>query len=89
VIAPRSGSFLVSGDVKNPPYYEPQTIVDLHLEREFKLGDIGNLRVMLDWYNMLNEDAVTNSWWKQGAFGRVYMLTYPSSKLRLGALFSF
>jgi hypothetical protein len=89
VIAPRSGSYLVSGDVKNPVYYEPQTIVDLHLEREFKLGGIGNLRVMLDWYNMLNEDAVTNSWWRQGAFGRVYMLTYPSSKIKLGALFNF
>jgi hypothetical protein len=89
VITPMANTFLVSNDVTDPYYYEPQTIVDLHLERQFMLGGAKSIRVMLDWYNMFNENAVTNSWWRQGAFGRVYMLTYPSSKIRLGALFNF
>lgn len=89
VITAMGGGFLVSNDVSDPYYYEPETIIDLHLERQFMLGKGRSIRLMLDWYNMLNENAVSNAWWKQGAFGRVYMLTYPSSKIKLGALLNF
>ncbi len=89
VISPKGNAFLVSGDVDDPDYYDPQTIVDLHLEKEFSFGEKFNLRLMLDWYNVFNDSTIVNAFWTQGAYGRAYMATYPSSKIRLGALFSF
>lgn len=89
VISPIGGINLVANDVTDPYYYEAQTIADLHLEKEFKLGGNKSIRLMLDWYNIFNENAVTNAWWNSGAFGQVYMLTNPSSKMKLGAVLNF
>lgn len=88
-ITPESGGFLVSGDVDDPGYYDPQTICDIHLEKQFSLGGTKSIRIMFDWFNVFNENKVINAWWKQGAYGQAYMVTNPSSQFKLGALFSF
>jgi hypothetical protein len=54
------GNAIVAQDPTNPLYLPVQKILDLHLEKTFKLGP-GNLHVMLDGFNVFNSKDVTNA----------------------------
>ena len=84
-------------DPTDPLYMPLLTIMDLRLEKTFKLGG-GNLRVMLDGFNLLGSKAVTNAMVKKVAVpdtdillrdvGRVVGLVSPRY-FRLGLMYSF
>jgi len=88
---------IVAQDPTDPLYMPLLSILDLRLEKTFKLGS-GNLRVMLDGFNILGSKAVTNAMVKKVAVpdtdillrdvGRVVGLVSPRY-FRLGLMYSF
>jgi hypothetical protein len=54
------GDQIVAMDPTQPLYLPSQTIMDLHLERAFKMGP-GNLHLILDGFNIFNSKDVTNA----------------------------
>lgn len=88
---------IVAQDPTDPLYMPLLTILDLRLEKTFKLGS-GNLRVMLDGFNLLGSKAVTNAMVKKVSVpdtdillrdvGRVVGLVSPRY-FRLGLMYSF
>ena len=86
------GNFIVSIDPKDPWYLPSETVLDLRLDRGFRLADVGTLRVALDFLNVFNEGAVTNVGYggeMEPVIGKVSGITYPSRKLRLSVRFLF
>jgi outer membrane receptor protein involved in Fe transport len=86
---------VVAQDPTKPLYLPAQKILDLHLEKTFTLGK-GNLHLMLDAFNVLNTNDVTNAMVKSTGFesivtrevGRVVGLTTPRI-FRLGVSYDF
>ena len=86
---------IVAQDPNDPLYLPAQKILDLHVEKTFKLGR-GNLHVMLDGFNIFNSHDVTNAMVKTvevaGVLardvGRVVGLTTPRT-FRLGLMYDF
>jgi len=79
---------IVSINPKDPLYYPTQKILDLRLERAIKLPK-GNLRLVLDLYNALNEKVVTNARWEYGQLGRVDGFLYPGMMARISVAYEF
>lgn len=76
--------------VKDPWYYPSETILDLRLARDFKIGGRRTLNVALDVLNAFN--AATPSYIGEGAIqavGRVTTVTIPSRTFRLNVRFDF
>jgi hypothetical protein len=88
---------IVAQSPTEPLYMPLLSILDLRLEKTFKLGP-GNLRVMLDGFNLLGSKAVTNAMVKKISVpdtdillrdvGRVVGLVSPRY-FRLGLMYSF
>jgi outer membrane receptor protein involved in Fe transport len=88
---------IVAQDGTKPLYMPVLSILDLRLDKSFKLGP-GNLRVMLDMFNIFNSKAVTNAMVKKISVpdtdillrdvGRVVGLVAPRT-FRLGVLYQF
>lgn len=86
------GNYIVSIDPKDPWYLPSETILDLRIDRAFRLADFGSLHVALDILNVFNEDAVTNAGYggeMEPVVGKVSGITFPSRKFRLSARFRF
>lgn len=86
------GNFIVSIDPKDPWYLPSEKILDLRLDRAFRLADYGNIHLSLDILNVFNENAVTNAGYggeMEPVIGLVSGLTFPSRKLRLSVRFQF
>jgi len=81
-------TYIVSIDPNKPFYYPAEKILDLHLEKSFRVGK-GNIRAVFDIFNVFNEAAVTNATWKTYDFGRVVGITYPSRSARLSFVYEF
>ncbi len=64
------------------------TIVDVRLDKAFDIGARGRLALMLDVYNLLNSNAVTNFSLRTGDGGRVIAALDPVA-VKLGARFQF
>lgn len=85
-------NYIVSIDPKDPWYLPHEAILDLRLDRGFKLGEVGTLRVALDMLNVFNENAAVNAGYggaHEPQIGRVSGVTFPSRKFRLSVLFQF
>jgi hypothetical protein len=54
------GDNIVAMDPNKPLYLPSQTIMDLHLEKTFKMGP-GNLHLILDGFNVFSSKDVTNA----------------------------
>jgi hypothetical protein len=88
-------SQIVAQDPNHPNYLPAQKILDLRLEKIFKLGP-GKLHVMLDGFNVFNSADVTNAGAKKieksgfliQNIGRVVGLTTPRT-FRLGVMYDF
>jgi len=86
---------IVYQDVTKPLYMPVLSLLDLRLEKSFKIGP-GNLRVMLDGFNVFNSRDVTNAMVKRVItagilardVGRVAGLVSPRS-FRLGLMYQF
>lgn len=86
---------IVAQDPNKPLYLPAQKLLDLHLEKTFKLGQ-GNLHILLDGFNIFNAHDVTNAMVKKVEFagivardiGRVVGLTTPRV-FRLGVMYDF
>ena len=88
---------LVAQDATKPLYMPLLSLLDLRLDKSFKLGR-STLRVMLDMFNILGSKAVTNAMLKKIGVsgtdillrdvGRVVGLVAPRN-FRLGVLFQF
>jgi hypothetical protein len=88
---------LVAQDATKPLYMPVLSILDLRLDKSFKVGR-SKLRVMLDMFNILGSKAVTNAMLKKIGVsgtdillrdvGRVVGLVAPRN-FRLGVLFQF
>lgn len=86
---------IVVQDPTKPLYLPAQKILDLHLEKTFKLGR-GNLHILLDSFNIFNVHDVTNAMIKKVEIagivardvGRVVALTIPRV-FRLGVMYDF
>ena len=86
---------IVAQDPNAPLYLPAQKILDLHLEKTFKLGN-GNLHILLDGFNIFNAHDVTNAMVKTVEtagivtrnVGRVVGLTTPRT-FRLGMMYDF
>lgn len=86
---------IVAQDPNKPLYLPAQKLLDLHLEKTFKMGR-GNLHILLDSFNIFNAHDVTNAMVKTVEtagivtrnVGRVVGLTTPRT-FRLGVMYDF
>jgi len=86
------GNRVVSIDPKDPWYLPSETILDLRLDRAFRIADFGTVHLALDILNVFNESAVTNAGYGgeiEPTIGRVSGITFPSRKIRLSLRFQF
>lgn len=81
------GNNIVAIDPNDPDYLPGQKVLDLHLEKGFKLGQ-GRLNVSLDLFNVFNDGSATNALWTAD-YGRVTGVTFPSRKLRMSVIYQF
>lgn len=79
---------ILSTDVNDPFYLPSRKILDLHIERSFKLGP-GSINVVLDFFNVFNDGTVTNALPRGESFGRVTGITFPPQQIRLSLLYEF
>jgi outer membrane receptor protein involved in Fe transport len=83
-----TGGGMVVGINPKEPYYVPgPKILDLSIAKNFKIGDVGSLSVMLDILNALNDDAINLADWSF-QLGKVRGLVSPR-KVRLNVRFDF
>ena len=81
--------FEVGTDPNDPDHLPDATILDLSLNRDFRLGWKDTfINVSLDALNVTNENAVNDAEWRQGGYGRVFSLERPRI-YRLGIRFGF
>jgi outer membrane receptor protein involved in Fe transport len=82
---------MLAQDPTKPLYMPVLSIVDLRLEKAFKIGP-GRLDFILDCFNVFNSQAVTNAYTKKtegtNTVGQVSGIVAPR-KLRLGVMYSF
>jgi outer membrane receptor protein involved in Fe transport len=78
---------IVSGDPNKPEYLPTQTLLDLRMEKSFKLAKLGTLSLILDIFNVFNAytpTSVDNQW----EFGKVGTVVDPRS-FRFSFLYRF
>jgi outer membrane receptor protein involved in Fe transport len=84
-----TGGAIVATDPNSPDHLTDATILDLSLNRDFRLGWKDTfINVSLDVLNVTNENAVNDAEWRQGGYGRVFSLERPRI-YRLGLRFGF
>lgn len=88
VIIPAEPAQIVAVDPNNPDYLPKLTLLDLHLEKAFKLGGHKELHAVLDGFNIFNTNTPTD----MGVYGEGYgtVTNIPQGRrFRLGARFQF
>jgi outer membrane receptor protein involved in Fe transport len=85
-IVPSTDS-IVAGDPDDPYWMPSTTLLDLSLQREFAISNLG-LRLSVDVLNALNENSPNRMGFKSGDFGRVYGIVQPRT-VRGGIKLSF
>lgn len=78
---------VVAYDPNDPDYLPSQTLVDLHLEKAFKIRDNQKLHVILDGFNLLNVHTPTDVD-IQFEFGKVTAIP-QSRRVRAGVRYEF
>ena len=68
--------YMVADDPNDPDFTPPTSIVDLAIQKEFRIRGYG-ISVGLDILNALNEDAPNRFGYYAGDYGRVYGLIQP------------
>jgi outer membrane receptor protein involved in Fe transport len=79
---------MVATDPNKPDWTPPTTILDLSLQKSFKLGNVGQLNISFDALNALNSSAPNRVVYTQANYGLVSSLVMPRT-YRLGVKFSF
>jgi hypothetical protein len=78
---------IVAGDPNEPEYLPTQTLLDLRMEKSFRLAKLGTLSIILDIFNLFNAytpTSVDNQW----EFGKVGTIVDPRS-FRFSFLYRF
>jgi outer membrane receptor protein involved in Fe transport len=83
-----SHDFMVSDDPNDPDWTPSTTLIDLSLNKSFKLGDFGDLAISLDALNVTNEGSPSRVGFDAADYGRVYAVVFPR-RYRAGLKFSF
>jgi outer membrane receptor protein involved in Fe transport len=79
---------MVATDPTKPDWSSPTTILDLSLQKSFKLGNVGQLNISFDALNALNSSAPNRVVYTQANYGLVSSLVLPRT-YRLGVKFMF
>jgi len=79
---------MVATDPTKPSWTSATTILDLSLQKSFKLGNDGQLNISLDALNALNSSAPNRVVYTQANYGLVSSLILPRT-YRLGVKFMF
>ncbi len=74
-------------DIKNNRS-ETVPLWDFRIDKTFSLGDAGRFMVMIDIYNILNSNAVTNINLRTGSFGNV-IAALPPRTLKIGLRWTY
>jgi hypothetical protein len=85
-------NYIVSIDPTKPWYLPHEKVVDLRLDKAFRLRGATQVRLAVDILNLFNEHAVVNAGYGgaiEPQIGRVSGITYPSRKVRLNFSFEF
>ena len=79
---------MVATDPTKPDWTSSTTILDLSLQKSFKLGNVGQLNISFDALNALNSSAPNRVVYTQANYGLVSSLVMPRT-YRLGVKFMF
>jgi len=79
---------MVATDPKKPDWMPATTIVDINLQKTFKLGTIGQLNISFDALNAFNSSAADRVVYTQANYGLVSSVVMPRI-YRLGVKFMF
>ncbi len=85
-------NYIVAIDPTKPWYLPHEKIVDLRLDKAFRIKNAGYIRLAVDILNLFNENAVVNAGYggpHEPQIGRVSGITYPSRKIRLNFSYEF
>jgi hypothetical protein len=88
VINPGGLPQVVSPDPNNPDYLPSLTLLDLHIDKAFKLGGQKALHVIVDGFNMFNTNTPTDIGVAAEGYGKVTNIP-QGRKFRFGARFQF
>jgi len=87
VIDPGGIDRIVAVDPNNPDYLPTEALLDLHIERAFKLGATRKIHVVLDGFNVFNSNTPTDID-VQFEYGKVTAIP-TSRRFRFGARYEF
>jgi len=82
------GDQMVASDPDKPDWLPATTILDLSLQKTFKLGNVGQLNISFDALNALNSSAPDRVVYTSPNYGLVSSLVWPRT-YRLGVKFMF
>jgi hypothetical protein len=89
VIDPGGLNQVVSVDPNNPDYLPSLTLLDLHAEKAFKLGQgQQKLQIVVDGFNIFNTNTATNMGVYSEGYGRITNIP-QGRRFRLGVRFQF
>jgi hypothetical protein len=88
VIDPGGLNQVVAYDPHNPDYLPSLSLLDLHAEKDFRLGGDKMLRVIFDGFNVLNVGTATDISVMSDGYGRVNSIP-QGRRFRLGVRFQF
>jgi carboxypeptidase family protein len=71
VILPAGSPQIVAVDANDPDYLPNLTLLDLHVEKPFKLGGQKALRLVVDGFNVFNSNAATNMIVATEGYGKI------------------
>jgi hypothetical protein len=87
VIDPGGIDRIVAVDPNHPDYLPTEALLDLHVERAFKLGGTRKIHVVFDGFNVFNSHAPTDID-VQFEYGKVTAIP-TSRRVRFGARYEF
>jgi hypothetical protein len=82
------GDQMVAVDPNDPDWLDPTTVLDLSVQKSFRLGKVGQLGLSFDALNALNEGAPDRVVYTSANYGLVSSLVWPRT-YRFGVKFSF
>jgi hypothetical protein len=88
IINPGGLNQVVAVDPNNPDYLPSLALLDLHAEKDFKLGGDKAVRVIFDGFNVFNTNTATGISTNSDGYGRVTSIP-EGRRFRLGLRFQF
>ena len=92
IVQPGSGGLsanILANDATNPDYLQSMAILDLRVEKAFKLRRYGSLHLILDGFNLFNSSTVTNIIYDSWGYGQVEAVVSPPRKFRFSIMYQF